>query len=447
VAAADAEVCKVQTVDQKGAEPSGPAAGQAPGAAPCPRVLVLTQHYAPEPNFITQDVARVLARDAEVTVVTSHPNYPHGRFYPGTRWWLPRRSREAGVTVWRVPMFPDHSNSAVRRFASYVSFMLAAALFAPFVAGRPTVVWVYQTPFTTVGAALWFKFVLGSRIAFTCADLWPESFSAAGVSSSGRIHRWAFAYRRWTNRLADLIVCSTRGTMERFASEGIPRDRLVYAPIWVQGIEPGSIMPPAGEKVATLVYAGNLGPAQQLECVVRGARVLLDRGRDVRIDVYGTGSSAAQLAHLAEEVGATNVRLLGTVPPAEAFRAVVAAAGHIVCLRRSPHFRMTVPSKLSSAFAAGTPILFGLEGDSANLIRACDGGIEFDPDDPISFADATEALLAHEHAERSAMRSRLRSCYSEEFEPSRLLQKYRQFLLPACALNYADEDFTSLAGR
>lgn len=404
------------------------------GVGPRPRVLVLTQYYAPEPNFITQDVARALAEDADVIVVTAHPNYPRGRFYPGSRWWVPRRTREDGVTVWRVPMFPDHSNSAVGRFASYISFMLAAAVLAPFVAGRPAVVWVYQTPFTTVGAALWFKYVLRSRLAFTCADLWPESFSAAGVFSSGRVIRWAFAYRRWTNRLADLVVCSTRGTLERFAAEGVPGDRLVYAPVWVHGIEPGRIEAPADERVPTLVYAGNLGPAQQLESVVRGARVLLDRGKDVRVDIYGAGSCEPELRRLVRELGATNVRFKGRVSPQDAFCALSRASGQIVCLRRSPLFELTIPSKLCSAFAAGAPILYALQGEAADLVAQSGGGFEFDPDDAPSFADAVEQMLALTPEDRTAMKSRLLNIYAQEFEPRNLLRKYRTMLLSAAAV-------------
>ena len=102
------------------------------------RVLVLTQHYHPEPNFITADVAEALAADFDVTVVTAHPNYPEGRFYSGTRPWRPLRRVERGVTVWRVPMYPYHGRPQVKRCLSYSSFALVAAVWAPFVgrAGR-----------------------------------------------------------------------------------------------------------------------------------------------------------------------------------------------------------------------------------------------------------------------------------------------------------------------
>jgi colanic acid biosynthesis glycosyl transferase WcaI len=401
-----------------------------------PRILVLTQYYHPEPNFVTQDVARALAEGADVTVVTAHPNYPLGRFYPGTRWWWPARERDGAVTVWRLPLFPDRSSSPLRRILSYLSFTAAAALVAPFVAGRPAVVWVYHTPFTTALAGLWFRYARRARLVFTCADLWPESFTAAGVAGDGPVVRLALAFRRFINRRADLIVCSTEGTRERFAAEGIGPDRLSVVRVWVQGVKPGgesAESPPT----PTLVYAGNLGPAQQLESVVRGARLLLDRGVRVRVDLYGQGTAAAGLAELARAEGATNVAFPGSVPPADAFRALSTAAGQIVCLRRSALFRMTVPSKLCAAFAAGTPILFGLEGEAAELVRRSGGGFEFDPERPASFADAVEALLSAGPEHRASMREGLLRTFREEFDRERHLRSYRELLLPGTVVRGA----------
>jgi colanic acid biosynthesis glycosyl transferase WcaI len=140
-----------------------------------PRILVITQVYAPEPNFITRDVAQALAIDGDVTVITSHPNYPYGRFYPNTRFWRPVKTREGNVVVWRLPMYPNHGLSTLKRLLSYLSFTLAAMTMAPFVAGRPDVVWVYQTPFIVACAALPFKLLCGQKASWLLA--WPMTAS------------------------------------------------------------------------------------------------------------------------------------------------------------------------------------------------------------------------------------------------------------------------------
>lgn len=399
------------------------------------RALVLTQLYRPEPNFITADVAEALAAHAQVTVVTAHPNYPAGRFFPGTRWWRPERSVENGVTVWRLPFFPDHSTSKVRRILSYLSFTLAAALFAPFVAGRPRVVWVYQTPFTVGLATLWFKLVCRSRIVFTYADLWPESLSATGVAPRGPLLNLLFAFSRWINHVPDLLICSTRSTLRRFRQDGVPEEKMVFVPVWVDGTPRGGI-PAAGEGdgVPSVVYAGNLGLCQGLETVVEAAAELRRRGRRVRFDFYGDGASAEGLRALAAETGADNVAFHGRVDPAAAFAASAAAAAQVVCLLPSPFFRMTIPSKLPFSFAAGAPVLCGLQGEAAELAEASGGGIVYDAEDAVSLADAVERVLALSPAQRSEARERLRGFFREHFAPEQLIQRYVDLVWAPVAL-------------
>ena len=194
---------------------------------------MLTQYYRPEPNFITADVSQALSEEVDVTVVCARPNYPLGRYYDGWRGWLPRRSREGAVTVWRLPVLAYNGTSIGRRALCYGSFLFGAAVLAPFAVGRPDVVWVYQTPFTTALAAMGARYLAGARLVYTAADLWPESMLAARVVRPGLLARALYAYSRWINRHAHLIVASTAGILERYARDGVPRDRLRHVPVWV----------------------------------------------------------------------------------------------------------------------------------------------------------------------------------------------------------------------
>jgi glycosyltransferase involved in cell wall biosynthesis len=389
-----------------------------------PRLLVLTQHYRPEPNFITADVAEGLSDTFAVTVVTAHPHYPEGRFHAGVRPWWPSRTIEGGVTVWRLPMVPYRGRSHFGRMVSYLSFALAAAVWAPLVSPAPHGVWVYHGPFTAGIAAAWFR-LIGSRIVFTCADLWPESFLAAQVARPGLMMRLMFAYSRAVNRVAHLLICSTRGTLRRYAKDGIPESRLCYVPVWVEGIPPVPPAPNQKSTAANVVYAGNLGPAQGLDTVISAAAALCHRGVPIRFDIYGTGASEAELRRQAAESGATNVVFHGRVPPPAAFERAAEATAQLVCLRSTPLFAMTIPSKLSFSFAAGTPILYGLVGESAELVGESGGGIAFDANDPSSLVDAVNTLLALPEAALAAKRAQLRRYYEEHFQRSKLLDEYR----------------------
>lgn len=394
------------------------------------RILVLTLHYKPEPNFITADVAEALAvAGAKVTVVTVHPNYPTGRFYPGSKPWRISRRVENGVIVWRLPYYTDHSLSTIKRTLSYVTFTIAVSLVAPLVAGRPKTVWVYHGPFMTALSALFFKWAYGSRMVYSCADLWPESFVASDLKIPRFLLGKLYSYSVWINRRADLLICATRGTMERYRRDGIPPHKLEYAPVWVEGV--GAVIPDkrSGRKGnPNIVYAGNLGAAQPLESLVRAAAIVAKSGKKVTVDIYGTGNKEDELRELAESLGADNVRFHGRVSPQKAFEASTRATAQVVLLRPSPLFRMSVPSKLSFCFAAASPLLYGLEGESARIAADTGGGIPFVAESPESLAAAIERLLDLSASERDEMRKKLRAYYEERFARETLIRRYVRLL-------------------
>ena len=255
-------------------------------------ILIITAHYKPEPNFITADLAHQLQlRGHFVSVITAHPNYPYGRFYDSVTSIAPEKSIEDGVQVWRLPFFPDHSRSKLKRSFSYLSFTGIASIFSIFCARRPKVVFVYQTPFSSALASIWFKYVLKAKVYFICCDLWPESFSATGVVESGLIMKIAYKYSRWINRRADFIVCSTRGMVARYRNDNIAPEKLAYVPVWTDGI-PTNPTASGVQKFRNrnLVYAGNIGSAQGLDILLEAGKVLQDEDIDFRIDVYGSGT-------------------------------------------------------------------------------------------------------------------------------------------------------------
>lgn len=390
-------------------------------------ILVISLHYTPEPNFIAPDVARALSADADVTVITAFPNYPFGRFYDGRRHFLPRKTIEDGVTIWRVPMIPDRSKSKLRRLLVYGSFTIAATVVAPFVVDSASAVWVYNTPPTAGLAALWFKAINGARVVFTYADLWPESFIATGVSKPGPIVTFFFVFRKWLNTLADEIIGSTRGTVQRFLEDGVPSPRLHYLPVWVQGIKETS--PESRDDPPRIVYAGNMGPAQNLDVVIAAAAELQRRGSAVRFDLYGSGTEDERLKKLAQESGALNVVFHGRVDPDVAFHASSRALAQLVTLRPDPMFDMTLPSKLAFSFAAGAPVLYSLRGEAAAVAEQSGAGFYFGENDSDTLVAHIKYLLALGSEEKAALGQRLREYYRVEFSSAMLLERYRAIIL------------------
>ena len=92
------------------------------------RILYLTQWFEPEPHVIKGlKFVRALQRAGhQVTVVTGFPNYPSGHLYPGYRLQPIQHEQIDGVEVVRLPLYPSHDSSSLRRSLNYLSFFFSA---------------------------------------------------------------------------------------------------------------------------------------------------------------------------------------------------------------------------------------------------------------------------------------------------------------------------------
>ena len=92
------------------------------------RVIFLTLTFAPEPGALRGlPLAKWLAtRGYDVKILTAFPNYPRGRVYPGYRIRPWQWEVMDNIRVLRVPIYPSHDTSAIRRILTYLSFAFAA---------------------------------------------------------------------------------------------------------------------------------------------------------------------------------------------------------------------------------------------------------------------------------------------------------------------------------
>src|SRR5690349_24467770 len=80
------------------------------------RTLLLTQWYIPEPNNKAHPLAKeLIQRGYEVEVLTGFPNYPAGQIYDGYHQRIWQREKPDGVPIIRVPLYPNHSRSGLKR--------------------------------------------------------------------------------------------------------------------------------------------------------------------------------------------------------------------------------------------------------------------------------------------------------------------------------------------
>ena len=107
------------------------------------KILVVCQHYAPEPFRISDLCEGLVQKGHTVTVVTGTPNYPMGEIYPGYEKGMRADEVINGVTVHRCPIHP-RKTGAVLRLWNYYSFPHQAKKYIKTLDASFDVVFVYQ---------------------------------------------------------------------------------------------------------------------------------------------------------------------------------------------------------------------------------------------------------------------------------------------------------------
>ena len=248
-------------------------------------VLLVTQYFHPE-NFKSNDVAFELARKGhEVTVLTSIPDYPQGKFHDGYGVFRRRREVVEGVTVWRTLVIPRGRGGGVRLAMNYLSWAFIASVWAFFMAlfHRYDAVIVHQTSPVTQGfPALVVRMLRRCPIYFWVLDLWPESLQAAG----GIRNRHVLGFFSWITALmyrhAFKILISSKGFGKSVLEKGDFAGKLVYFPNWAEDVfaDPPEL---SLEQTAELdrlpegfrvMFTGNIGEAQDFVHVMEAAKLL-----------------------------------------------------------------------------------------------------------------------------------------------------------------------------
>lgn len=395
------------------------------------KVLILSQYFAPEPaEKIVDEATGMQSRGHEVEVLTGFPCYPLGKTYLGYRQRLVQRDDYEGVPVIRVPQFPDHSRSVIRRALYYLSFACSAMFIGIWRVRRADVMLVYQSALPTGLAAWWISRVRGIPYMLDVVDLWPESVVASGMLKNrfliGLIRMAAkFIYSR-----ADHVSVITEGYRDRLIEMGVPEEKISVIYHWkresLYGVIDGNEDLAEREGLANtfnVMYAGNVGPCQALHTVLQCAKQLRNRELPIQFAIVGDGLDLSRLQEIAEHERLTNVRFLGRRPAEEMAPLSALADAMLVHLERSPMAEVSIPSKTIAYLACGRPILMGVAGEATRFVDRHECGISFEPESADSLAAAVLKMYGSSSLQKKQWAESSLRAFQQNFVPELQLEK------------------------
>lgn len=366
------------------------------------KIAVLGINYAPELTGIapyTTGLARGLAaRGHHVEVLTGFPHYPEWkRMDPGAG--LRRVDLDDRVRVRRfahvVPRRPGGFGRAVMELT--FGLQVVAARW-----NRPDVVVCVTPPLLAAAMAIvrarsiW----RGPAVGAVLHDVYSTGVVETGAMTT-RSARLVSALESTTLRMADSVAVIHGGFTDILVQQlGVDRDRVRAIRNWNHVSAPDPIASAsfrishgwAPDEVVVL-HAGNMGVKQGLENVVAAARLAEQQNRRARFVLLGDGNQRARL-----EAAAAGLSTLKIMPPVsdEVFPAALGAADVLLVNERPGVAQMSVPSKLTSYFTSGKPILAATDADglTARELDASGAGVKVPADRPDLLLDEAMRLGA-----------------------------------------------------
>lgn len=368
------------------------------------RILFLSDNFPPETNAPAtrtfEHARRWVRGGAKVTVVTTQPNFPAGRIFPGYRNRLFQREWMDGVEVVRVWTYITANQGFTRRTLDYMSFMVTGFLASVFLP-RPDVIVATSPQFFTTCAA-WVLSVLKRRpFVFELRDLWPDSIIAVGAMRDSAALRAMKRLEYFLYRKAARIVSVTNSFKSVLCGNGIPPEKIAVVPNgadlagFTPGPKPHDLVERHGlEGRFVAAYIGTVGMAHGLATILEAAEKVAASER-IAFVIVGDGAERAKLEEESRRRGLDNVTFVGPVGKHDVVRYWRLADAALVVLRDRQVFRHVLPSKMFEAMATARPIVLGVLGESAELLQAAQAGTVVQPEDAEALAAAVEDLAAN----------------------------------------------------
>lgn len=335
--------------------------------------LLITNHFYPE-SFRCNDVAfELVKRGHKVTVLTGIPDYPEGKFHKGYSLFKRRRENINGVKVIRVPIIPRGNGKALRMIINYISGIFSFNFYALYLSlfYKFDNIFIHDTsPAFICLPAVLIKKIRKTPIDLWILDMWPQSLVAGGINNR-KIYKTIDYMMDFVYRNSSIIHISSLGFRKLLSERNVPNEKIEYLPNWsddaITNGEDTQI--PSLPEGFIIMFAGNIGEAQNMENVMKAA-LLLKEHKKIHWVFLGDGRKKEWVDNFVKENNLEDtVHLLGRFPIKTMGCFFKKADAMLVSLTDNLVFNLTLPAKVQAYMSCSKPIVAMLNGEGKDIIE------------------------------------------------------------------------------
>lgn len=306
------------------------------------------------------------------------------------------------MTVHRFSLIVEKKNPLMRAFRYFIQNIkqFNRGVFAKDARNCDTML-IASTPPTQGAMAALIKKCTGRPFVYNLQDIFPDSLVGTGLSHEGSL-LWKIGrvIENFTYKNADKIVVISEAFKRNIMAKGVPEKKIEVVYNWVDE----NAVVPMDKAENTMfeefgisrdkfhvVYAGNLGNAQNIDVIIDAANVLKEE-KNVEFLIFGTGGLKEQYITKAKDLKLDNVRFFPLQPLEKVSQ--VYGLGDVCVVSCKPGLGgAAMPSKMLSIMSAGRAVVASFDkGELTYILEKYKCGMYAPAGDAIAFAELIRHL-------------------------------------------------------
>lgn len=355
------------------------------------RIAFLSLVFPPDSVSTAQIMGELAAElkkmGHELSVLTSTPHYnrdPEAESrQPLDAYWgtILQKSTFCGMPVFHISM-PPKSISLKDRMVPFFKFHVLSIIAGIFVLKKPDII-IVPSPPITMGLCAW---LLGlfhrAKYIYDVQEIYPDCAISLGAIRNETLIRLLYKLESFVYSKAALVTVIAPKMAHQLAAKGVSPSKIKMIPNFVN-IEEMRPLPKDNafsrqygiQNKFVVSYAGNMGPAQDLEKLIDCAQLIQNRA-NIHFVIAGEGMWRDKLIEYAGKKNLCNLQIL----PYQPYSLVpkIYASSDLCLVPQLPSITAAaIPSKVYRIMACARPVLAAtdLQSDLAELVNKARCGI------------------------------------------------------------------------
>ena len=348
------------------------------------KILVISQYFWPE-NFRVNDLVKFLAKKKhDVEILSGIPNYPNGKIFKEFQQNRKNFFIYEGCKVYRVKHSLRNRGTLLDLFFNFLTFFISACYYSLKNLSKKEYDYIIvfgTSPITTAIIGIILSAFTNSKVVLWVLDLWPEVLTDLNLLKNNILKFILTKIVKFIYQNSDIVLCQS----EAFVSKIKTKSKKIIFYTWPEEIGYKKIKRKEKSDTLNIVFAGNIGQAQNLQTVIKAARLL--KNADVHWHFIGGGRFKGTIIKYSKEFDLNKVKFYEHQKLKNMKKFFNIADVLLLSLIKGKATSNTIPGKFQTYLLLKKPILCHADGIVEKYVKQFQLGLTSDPNSTKQLVD------------------------------------------------------------